>query len=79
MKQTGGPAFPRPSSTYDPDHTQYGFDAAHDGMSMRDWFAGQVIARLIGVYGFEDGEDKRILAERAYEMADAMLAEREKE
>lgn len=42
------------------------------GMSMRDWFAGQALVSL-HQEGFA-----RVLAERAYEIADAMLEERRK-
>lgn len=66
----GGPAFPR---------APLGEDCAHpygqqDGMSLRDWFAGQALAGLLS-----EGEyvDERPVAFRAYVYADAMLAARE--
>jgi hypothetical protein len=59
----GGPAFPR--HAYD----------GHDGMSLRDWFAGQALAGLlregIDIYGTGD------TAVTAYKVADAMLRVRE--
>ena len=59
----GGPAFP-------PVH-----NAAFRGMSLRDWFAGQTLAGLMGnheTWAFDEAK----LAYLAYEAADAMLAAR---
>jgi hypothetical protein len=59
----GGPAFPR--HAYD----------GHDGMTLRDWFAGQALAGLL-----RDGIDVfgvYATANDAYKMADAMLRARE--
>jgi hypothetical protein len=67
----GGPAFPRTGS----DCAQ-----AYEGMSLRDWFAGQALAgimansRLITVLA----ESKQDPASCAHEMAEFMLAERSK-
>lgn len=46
---------------------------SHEGMSLRDWFAGQALVALIG-----NGHDKPSAVEYAYSTADAMLAERSK-
>jgi hypothetical protein len=63
----GGEAFP----------TLIGSDR---GMSLRDYFAGQVIAGLMALpkddSALESWDD---FAEAAYRQADAMLAERQKE
>lgn len=45
-----------------------------DGMSLRDWFAGQALVGLLAKYG-EEGKTVLI----AYGIADDMLAEREKQ
>lgn len=45
-----------------------------EGMSIRDWFAGQMLPRM-GV-GWPNDENKMILASRCYEIADAMIAAR---
>lgn len=68
-KKSGGPAFPGGgfASQYNP------------GMSLRDWFAGQAAAGYMahtGPYGLSSGPDG--VAERSYQIADAMLAERER-
>jgi len=79
MKEDGGPAFPRPFSE-EPIENSEGAMYPHDaqsGMSLRDWFAGQALSGLIvnpdtvSVYC--------PLSMRAYEIADAMLAERGKD
>lgn len=59
----GGPAFPVCTD----------FSRVNEGMSLRDWFAGQALSRL----AYEMGADAA--AVDAYEYADAMLAERAKE
>jgi hypothetical protein len=63
---TGGPAFPQldPTSAY--------FDAT--GMSLRDWFAGQAIRSR---WGDGTAMTPEQAASMAYQLADAMLAERE--
>jgi len=62
----GGPAYPVP--LLDECHEISG---VHNGMSLRDWFAGQALQRLIG---FGDPDPT---AREAYRHADAMLAARE--
>lgn len=66
-RDTGGPAFP---PVHDPMKHE-------SGMTLRDWFAGQHIA---GTFGGQPG--RHLIAENAardaYELADAMLAERAK-
>ena len=70
-KQTGGPAFPR-------DHAHDG----HNGMTLRDYFAGQALAGNLE-QGIEDDmnikwwHDPYKIAKRAYAIADAMLKARD--
>ncbi len=49
------------------------------GMSLRDWFAGQVLSEFVNQW--MSGNDLHLtqIAERAYQTADAMLKEREKD
>lgn len=47
-----------------------------NGMSLRDWFAGQTISRASDEY-YTDEELEQI-AKNAYRIADAMIAERNK-
>jgi hypothetical protein len=59
---TGGPAFP---ST----HPSYGQE---EGMTLRDYFAAKAMQGLAG-----EIEDEACAARWCYEMADAMLSQRE--
>lgn len=77
----GGPAFPVPMIE-SPNHgpvpvTTYG---NLGGMTLRDWFAGQALP--VVAMPASDGsicQNTEKLAAWAYELADAMLAERNKE
>ena len=65
---TGGPAFPTPAH-----------NLANDGMTLRDYFAAKAMHAQIGnPLKLGDDEGRRLIAERAYRMADAMLKHREK-
>lgn len=85
-RSNGGPAFPAAASEWI-DHPVHGRinradigEAPEQGMTLRDWFAGQALAGIIP--GLLDGADYKpaVLPEdaamRAYEIADAMLVER---
>lgn len=67
MDQTndGGPAFPVPR------------DAPVDGMSLRDWFAGQALAGMLADASRSGSVEHYV--DDAYSIADSMLAERQKE
>lgn len=62
----GGPAFPRGKDC---------FGAVQDGMTMRDYFAGQALAGMLADSTCTASSAK--LAAASYEVADAMLAARE--
>ena len=47
----------------------------HEGMTLRDYFAGQAI---IGLLSFGLGKPLDVVTSAAFEVADAMLAERNK-
>ena len=76
----GGPAFPQS------DLSGYGIGPVDGmaGMSLRDWFAGQALAGWLASYGPDAGHpanrpgSRETVARQAYEIADAMIAEREK-
>ena len=76
-KNDGGQAFPRSMSNMGGEHSPYG----PDGMTLRDWFAGQALAGLIAssrTHGkWIDEEEYKIFAADAYNQADAMLKARE--
>lgn len=79
-KKTGGPAFPHPAG--DNLHEKYWY-SEDDGMTLRDYFAGQALAGLLAHHGSHKlsahGTDGTCAATVAFEMADAMLAEKDKE
>jgi hypothetical protein len=62
--KTGGPAFPATTAK----------NLHYEGMTLRDWFAGQA---LVGEVQFDADRCPKSLASAAYEIADAMLRERE--
>lgn len=77
----GGPAFPRTGV----GNAGHSYDVPpQDGMSIRDYFAGQALAGIMANIQFLENIRKGFgstlphIPEAAYEMADAMLAEREK-
>ena len=84
MSADGGPAFPVPD--LHPGALQVG----SSGMSLRDWFAGQVLVGLLGKLPLIDQsgefgakvEDKVAynldVADSCYQIADAMLRARER-
>ncbi len=63
----GGPAFPGVGI---PE------DYPPSGMTLRDWFAGQALIRLSEDWG--DDHTAFDVAQSCYQMADAMLDQREK-
>lgn len=76
-KNTGGPAFPT-------DYTTDVFrqDKLNTGMTLRDYFAAKAMQAAISTAGgpfmFRDSGIEPHIAEMAYGVADAMLAERDK-
>lgn len=64
--KTGGQAFPMGNPTH----------GGNDGMTMRDYFAGQALAE--STRDIWDSHKYEDVAKRAYGIADAMLAERER-
>ncbi|NKI68923.1 hypothetical protein GN109_05775 [Collimonas pratensis] len=77
----GGPAFPCLEATMtgiSSDGEERYDTEAHGGMSLRDYFAAKAMAALIAHYGHETfGSDQRDVEGCSFEIADAMLAERE--
>jgi len=65
----GGAAFPYGQK----NHTE----RSSEGMSLRDWFAGQAMTAIIGILHCAPDTFKEVSG-RAYTMADAMIAAREK-
>ena len=57
-------------------HPTTGLIVEHEGMELRDWFAGQFIP-LICEYSDRNGWDYENNARVCYAMADAMIKQRE--
>lgn len=76
-KPDGGPAFPRPATLVDRKLDWTSYEEGQIGLSLRDWFAGQALVGRLGS-GREVFSDS-LRAADAFALADAMLAEREKE
>ena len=77
MSDNSGSAFPRnsvPATVTQSNGKEYytPFMPAQDGMSLRDYFAAQALGNIDGRGNEENA------AKWCYEMADAMLKEREK-
>lgn len=71
----GGPAFPTKREALDPRATGW---SMQEGMSLRDWFAGQAmtVVKQCDARECNPGEPVvKMLARRAYELADAMIEE----
>lgn len=79
----GGPAFPNTSIGQASGGNAGGCLAQSDpGMTLRDWFAGQALCGMFNSYSLTIPAGQTVAEARAkiaYLVADAMLAEREKE
>lgn len=74
QSKDGGPAFPSIENRYDGGAGTKAVMAG--GMSLRDWFAGQIIGAMFTHSAVDEKYDD--IAEEAYALADAMLAQRAK-
>ena len=83
----GGPAFPTQSFEYDGQNNVLPYSDNH-GLSIRDWFAGQAGLEALEILNWYAGTDWRgdnlgsaakRLAEMKLMIADAMIAQREKQ
>lgn len=73
-KNDGGPAFPA-AAHVDPRQPSTLLCGASQGMSLRDWFAGQALIGLLANANLNGGL-WAIAARDAYNAADAMIAAR---
>ena len=75
MKDNGGPAFPVIHTIVTQPGSFTQAPLGHEGMTLRDWFAGQALAGALDRWLEVRGSDKEISG-WAYEIADAMLEAR---
>ncbi len=69
-------AFPRKLTSEERDGVTVFF--GEDGMTLRDWFAGQALTGWLASYDADQSVKAKSLAEFAYGVADAMLEARKK-
>ena len=74
-KKDGGPAFP-----LTPEMMSIG-QCSDDvqGMSLRDWFAGQALSGITSDPEWQPAQYGKAVAKFCYELADAMLEEKQNE
>lgn len=74
--KTGGAAFPRPCGEFN-TRGEGEYNKPQDGMTLRDYFAAKAVQGFCA-HGGSGPITQQALAEFAYQLANAMLAEREK-
>ncbi len=82
----GGQAFPQMSAEWDDARHEYVLGRSLAGMSLRDYFAAKAMNGILSNFRFiqeaaeasPDVEGSHLVPKMAYEIADAMLAERAK-
>ena len=75
-KYDGGPAFPASVGVGPGGDVYWSWDNGGEGMSMRDWFAGQVLPNLM-TYALAQGLSIEDTTGQAYLVADSMLKARQ--
>lgn len=76
----GGPAYPSGVAVAPSGDAYHSGNLMRDGegMSLRDWFAGQAISTMLVLTQCDGTVNIEAVAAGAYDLADAMLAERSK-
>ena len=76
-RKDGGSAFPHMYDMHNASEQCFG---SNDGMSLRDWFAGQALMGMCRAKKHEIGKAAmQLAAEAAYDYADAMIEARDKQ
>lgn len=73
----GGPAFPFNVYDFQPHTGQQVVRQQFDGMSLHDWFAGKALEGMLAE-GRSNSSAATWMPQEAYDIADAMIAERAK-
>lgn len=82
-KKDGGPAFASPGVYVDENQCPREMEAGQAGMSLRDWFAGQIAAALITASPHNSSASAMAnllynLGDTAYQYADKLIEARDK-
>lgn len=81
MLKDGGPAYPQPIPKEESVESRAGVTLNYRGMSLRDWFAGQALPECVllssNIHRTQTLPWTNAAVKAAYEIADAMLKERE--
>lgn len=76
--KAGGPAFPA-VKIISGDHYNPPIKTHYPGMTLRDYFAAAALqGQINNTLPISSDEGRRLIAERAYRLADVMLKERDK-
>ena len=78
MSKDGGPAFPKPPVMHRNEDGKLEYFGTQIGMSLRDWFAGMALQGLLASVTEDEEVIDDVIARSSYELADAMLAARER-
>jgi len=79
-KKNGGPAFPRPIGNNGiTHHEEHESSYAQEGMSLRDYFAAKSLPAVMMARALDPTNEmnQESIAEECYDLADALLLERE--
>ena len=74
----GGPAFPRTTEHFSDEYCEPKEVNGYNGMSVRDWFAGQALSLFYWQRPEPKGDEsgQSVIARMAYSVADAMIKAR---
>lgn len=75
MRKTGGPAYPLVDYKFDGSPSTFN----SPGLTIHDWFAGQALMGILAQWPDGAEYDPHQTAKAAYEYADAMITERNKQ
>lgn len=73
-KEDGGQVYPIPASNYSGGECWH----SEQGITRRDWLAGRYVERFISPGDEFDEDGMRVAVERAYKLADMVIAEGKK-
>lgn len=78
-KNDGGLAFPNTITSLSEGDRDFPHEFGLGGMTLRQWYAGQAAMGRIATYGADERCEPKHVAEFAFEVADALIAEGKKD